>query len=303
MTVKTHTKTGAYLTGVDQIADVWTFLILREAFFGARRFGEFAGALHISRARLTERLKYAVEIGLLSQQACSDTGKRQEYRLTDKGLAIYPIALALIDWAETWRDPQNAPTLIHKPCGYPLQIQTVCRACRAPVQLEDIAWPELIPLKTAYTSGSNVRGWRKMTSFDQVSSRPDPAMETLKAFGDRWSMLIIYGAMQGPFHFKMAQETLGLSTNILTDRLKHLIDAGLLQRTGDQRNASYIATPAGLDLFKTVLAIRTWATDWDSAGPGGWSPVLHTVCGHDLQTDIVCGVCSEIASPRSIEFL
>lgn len=300
MAVKTYAKTGAYLAGVDQIADVWTFLILREAFFGVRSFGAFADALQISRARLTERLKHALEIGLLRQQPNREGGKRQEYRLTDKGLAIYPIALALIDWSETWREPKNRPTLIHRACGHPLKIQTVCRSCKQPVEFDDISWPQLIPLDTAYTSGSNVRGWRKMTSFDDVSSRPDPAMEALKAFGDRWSMLIMYGGMKGPFHFRKAQETLGLATNILSDRLKHLIETGLIKRAGKNRNASYLATPSGLDLFKPILAIRTWATDWSKPGPGGWSPVVHKPCGHDLQTDIVCGVCNEIVDPKSV---
>ena len=300
--MKEITKTGAYLAGVDLIADVWTFLILREAFFGARRFGAFAEALQISRARLAERLKHLLQIGLLEQQPCSERARRQEYRLTEQGLAIYPIALALIDWAETWREPENSPTLIHRTCGHPLKIQMVCRACKTPVRHEDIAWPELIPLKTAYASGSNVRGWRKMASFDEVSNRPDPAMETLKAFGDRWSMLIMYGAMQGPFHFNMAQETLGLSTNILADRLKHLVEAGLLERSASSRNASYRPTAAGLDLFKSVLAIRTWAMDWQTPGPGGWSPVVHKPCGHDVQIDCICAACLEPVDPHSVEY-
>ena len=303
MDVKTHTKTGAYLAGVDQISDVWTFLILREAFFGARRFGAFADALQISRARLTERLKHAVKIGLIRQQPCSEGGKRQEYRLTEKGLAIYPIALSLIDWAEKWREPENAPTLVHKTCGHRLEIETVCRACREPVLFEDIAWPELVPLRTAYTSGSNVRGWQKMASFDDVSPRPDPAMETLKAFGDRWSMLIMYGSMQGPFQFGSAQEKLGLATNVLSDRLKRLIGGDLLKRSGENRNSSYLATPAGLDLYKSILAIRTWATDWESPGPGGWSPVIHKTCGHDLRTDVICAACGEVVDPKSIRFV
>jgi len=302
METKTHLPTGAYLAAVDTIGDIWTFLILREAFFGARRFGDFVEALNISRARLTERLKHVVEAGILEKRRCSETSQRHEYRLTKKGRAIYPIALTLIAWAEDWRAPQNAPKLIHQACGQVLKTKTVCRTCSKSIRHDDIEWLELVPLKAAYESGSNVRGWRRMSSFQSIPARPDPALETLKAFGDRWSMLIMYGAQQGPFRFGDVQETLGLATNILTDRLKHLVEEGLLSRTGATRHASYQSTKAGYALLECILAVRSWAIECETPGKAGWAPLRHKICGHDLSVTCICANCDLPIDPMEISF-
>lgn len=301
MTEENSRPRGAYLAGVDRLGDVWGFLILREAFFGARRFGDFAAALKISRARLSERLSHFVEADILEKRPGADGASRQEYRLTQKGIAIYPIALAMIDWAIAWRQSRSVARLVHRPCGAPLRIGNVCRSCGDPVHRDHVAWPEVIPLDGEET-GSNVRGWRRMASFDGVSARPDPAMDALKAFGDRWSMLIVYGAQRGPFRFGDALAALGVSTNILSDRLKHLSDEGLLTRTKVGREAIYRLTPAGEALMDCVLSIRSWAVDWESPGPGGWSLARHKTCGAHLLTDAVCKTCGQPVKANEIDF-
>lgn len=299
-----QTPTGAYLSGVDAIGDVWTFLILREAFFGARRFGDFLDELRVSRARLAERLKHLVAIGLLEKVQDDPPGGRSEYRLTKRGLGTYPIALTLIAWALRWRAPRDAPVLIHQTCGEPLATKLVCRSCAIEPVRDEIEWPELIPVNASGKLSSNVKGWRRKKSFAGVSARPDPAFETLKAFGDRWSMLIMYGALQGDFRFRDAQRLLGLATNVLSDRLKHLVAEGLLVRSGPGANqASYQATTAGRGLLDVVLAIRTWAIDFDEPGQGGWARMLHTPCGDDLVVNCVCLSCGKVVSPKDVGYL
>lgn len=298
-----HPPTGAYLSGVDAIADVWTFLILREAFFGARKFGEFLEKLKIPRARLSERLKHLIAIGLLEKTSAGSSTGRAEYRLRRKGLATYPIALALIAWAQRWRAPQSTPVLTHRTCGRPLVTKLVCRNCGTTPLREDIEWPPLLPLNAANGPQSDVKRWRRKQSFAGVSARPDPALETLKAFGDRWSMLIMYGALKGDFRFGDAQRLLGLATNILSDRLKHLMAVGLLERMdAEGPRASYRATEAGRALLDVILVIRTWAVDHEEPGQGGWAKMVHASCGDDLTVDCVCLGCGDAVSPEDVSY-
>ncbi|MEM8800113.1 MAG: helix-turn-helix domain-containing protein [Pseudomonadota bacterium] len=292
----------AFSTGVDTIGDAWTFLILREAFFGATRFQDFVKALNIPRARLTERLKHLVELGVFEKQTIDRSAKRYEYRMGERGLSIYPIALELIAWAEAWRRPQNAPKLIHTPCGHRLRIKTICRHCSQPVNHKNVSLPHLLPVRSSIELNSSVRSWRRMASFDDLSARPDPALETLKAFGDRWSMLTMYGALRGPFRFGEAQGLLGLAPNILSNRLKHLVNEGLLERTDPSRHASYIATVSGLALANSMFAIRTWAADTFTPSPEGWAPLIHLPCGSDLRTEVVCASCGERVLPKDVEY-
>lgn len=302
MTLNKKLPTGAFLCAVDQIGDMWTFLILREAFFGAKQFSEFATAIKVSRARLTERLKHMVETGLLAQHDVVPGKKRQEYRLTAKSIDVYPIALCMISWASRWRDVTPPTVLKHKTCGHDWETKVICRHCDQPVYVDEIDWPSPIGLDDAYSHGSNVKGWRRMTSFDGISTREEPAFEAYKTFGDRWSMLIMYGAQRGPFHFSYAQKILSLATNILTDRLKHLVNQNLLERTDESRRAAYVATESGRSLFAPLLAMRTWAVDNEKPGPNGWSKVIHKTCGSDLMIKCACVYCNETANPKHIDY-
>lgn len=291
-----------YIAAVDAIGDAWTFLITREAFFGAKRFEDFCAGLRISRARLTERLKHLVSAGILEKRQYRDAPPRYDYALTEKGLAIYPIAITMIEWAERWRGAKRAVKLIHKPCGKPLNVRSVCRHCHGEIRRDNIQWPSAQKLSLLAPQDSNVRGWRKMAMFSDVSSRPDPAIETLKAVGDRWSMLIMYNAQQTSFGVRETQYKIGMAPNILNDRLKRLVEEGLLMRTSGAYKAPYIATESGLDLLANILTTRTWAIDWINAPKDGWADIKHVNCGRSLHADCICVNCSKPVGARDIKF-
>jgi len=84
------------------LGDWWTPLVLREAFNGARRFDEFAERLGIGRNVLTQRLNRLTDEGILSKQRYQDRPPRYEYRLTDKGHALFDILAAMIRWGDDW---------------------------------------------------------------------------------------------------------------------------------------------------------------------------------------------------------
>ena len=78
------------------IGDRWTLLILRECFLRTRRFEGFQSSLQITRHLLSERLKKLVRFGILRRVPYQDTPKRYEYILTQKGLDLYPIIMAMV---------------------------------------------------------------------------------------------------------------------------------------------------------------------------------------------------------------
>jgi DNA-binding HxlR family transcriptional regulator len=81
------------------IGEHWTMLIIRDAFFGVRRFDEFHKSLGIARNVLSDRLKKLVQAGVLER---SEGPGHPEYRLTEKGLALQPIMIAMTHWGDTY---------------------------------------------------------------------------------------------------------------------------------------------------------------------------------------------------------
>lgn len=98
----------------DLIGDWWTPLIMREAFSGGRRFGEFQSALDAPRAVLTARLKRLCAEGMLERVAYQQSPVRYEYRLTDKGRAFWDVLAAMWRWGSDWLWPgeTGAPVVL-----------------------------------------------------------------------------------------------------------------------------------------------------------------------------------------------
>ena len=107
---------------VDLIGDRWSLLIVRDAFDGVRRFGDFENGLGVARSVLTQRLKGLVEAGILQVQPASDGTSYQEYVLTAKGEGLFPVVVALRQWAEQHAfEPHEARSqLVDTATGQPL---------------------------------------------------------------------------------------------------------------------------------------------------------------------------------------
>jgi DNA-binding HxlR family transcriptional regulator len=85
---------------LDSIGDWWSLLIIRDAFLGLRRFGEFQKSLGLAKNILTVRLRTLVDDGILKTAPASDGSAYQEYVLTPKGRGIFPVLVALRQWSE-----------------------------------------------------------------------------------------------------------------------------------------------------------------------------------------------------------
>ena len=98
---------------LDAIGDWWSLLIIREALFGSRRFGEFQKSLGLAKNILTVRLRALVDHGILATAPASDGSAYQEYVLTPKGRGTFPILVALRQWSEEFDDrPEEIATIL-----------------------------------------------------------------------------------------------------------------------------------------------------------------------------------------------
>lgn len=113
------------------IGDRWTLLVLREAFLKVRRFEEFQSSLGIARRVLTERLALLVGEGVLERRPYQERPRRFEYRLTEKGLGLYPAVLALVHWGDRHYAGEAGPPLLHrhKACGHDFRAVLTCSHC------------------------------------------------------------------------------------------------------------------------------------------------------------------------------
>jgi len=102
------------------IGEHWTLLIIRDAFFGLRRFDDFHRSLGISRNVLSVRLKTLVEAGVLEK---SDGPGHPEYRLTEKGLALQPVMIAMTHWGDTYMPNPDGKrlTFVDRKDGKPIK--------------------------------------------------------------------------------------------------------------------------------------------------------------------------------------
>ena len=122
------------------IGDRWTLLILRDCFLGVRRFEAFQERLGISRTIIAERLKLLVDEGVLAKTPYQDRPVRHEYRLTDKGLALHPVIMAIVHWGDRhYAGEAGAPLLHrHKACGHDFHPVMTCSECGEAVGPRDV---------------------------------------------------------------------------------------------------------------------------------------------------------------------
>ena len=104
----------------------------------------------------------------------------------------------------------------------------------------------------------------KRTSFERDGC---PIARSLDAIGDWWSMLIIREALFGTSRFGEFQKKLGLARNILTVRLRTLVDQGILKTapaSDGSASQDYLLTPKGLGVFPILVALRQWSEEFDA---------------------------------------
>jgi DNA-binding HxlR family transcriptional regulator len=124
---------------LELVGERWSLLILREAFLGTRRFDEFQGRLGIARNVLQSRLERLTEGGIMRRVAYQERPVRYEYRLTHKGVDLWPAIVALMKWGDQYAAPDGPPTLLqHKECRGEVDDRRRCTRCGAELEAWDV---------------------------------------------------------------------------------------------------------------------------------------------------------------------
>ncbi len=289
------------------VGDRWSLLILGGAFQGMRRFSDWRSGIGIASNILTNRLNRLSRAGCFRKVKASQDNRRQEYRLTQMGHDLYPTALMFWRFDRLWsgqRGLQSA-TLSHTGCGDDIHPEIVCSACRKPIKARDVR----------YEDGPGA-GFEKMPP-PKLSRRSRPAVaengrkqtlfgESVDVLGDRWTQLVLASFFLGAHRYDEILRHWNIATNILSSRLKTLVETGMLQRRLYQRGPDryeYILTPKGMDIYPIVVAMTQWGDNW-LAGRSGVPLLLHhRPCGEPLRSVAVCDRCGGELLPHEVVFL
>jgi DNA-binding HxlR family transcriptional regulator len=122
------------------VTDCWTLLILRDCFLGVRRFEDFPQRLGITRPILASRLKKLVDEFVLVKVPYQQRPTRYEYRLTPKGLDLYPIVMSIVHWGDVHMAEKKGRPLLHTHnlCGKDFDPVMVCSECGEPLMAKQV---------------------------------------------------------------------------------------------------------------------------------------------------------------------
>lgn len=123
------------------IGDKWSFMVVREAFFGNRRYDKIQSELGIAPNILTDRLSRLVAQGVFHRRLYQHTPERYEYLLTDMGRDLYGPFIAMLAWGDRWHAKGKPPLLLcHTKCGHDFQASVICDKCHKPIIAADMQY-------------------------------------------------------------------------------------------------------------------------------------------------------------------
>ncbi|HVM34030.1 MAG TPA: helix-turn-helix domain-containing protein [Actinomycetota bacterium] len=124
---------------LDVIGDRWSLLILRDAFYGVRRFDDFARDLGVARNILADRLGKLLSKGILEKRQYEERPPRFEYHLTARGKDLIGVVMAMMRWGDRWTSPEDPPVKItHTACGHVTTPVVTCSECGEELHLRDL---------------------------------------------------------------------------------------------------------------------------------------------------------------------
>jgi DNA-binding HxlR family transcriptional regulator len=140
----------------------------------------------------------------------------------------------------------------------------------------------------------------KRTEF---ASWPCSIARSVDLLGDWWTPLVLREAFLGLRRFDDIQASLGIGRNVLTQRLKRLVEEGMLDRVRYQEKPDryeYVLTEKGRDFYPVLAAMMAWGDRWLSGEDGPPIVLRHTSCGHDSTAKVVCSECGEPIEARNV---
>ena len=129
----------------------------------------------------------------------------------------------------------------------------------------------------------------KRTSLEHMNCS---VARSLDIIGEWWTLLIVRDIFQGKRRFEEIRQDLGISRNVLADRLSTLVERGILTKVPIEKGfEEYRLTSKGIDLHSVIVTVMQWGDKWEA--PNGAPLELVHDCGHVTQTRLVCDCCGE----------
>ena len=287
------------------IGDRWAFLVIRDIYQGVRQFEELLRFSGAARGTLASRLKRLVENGIIYRNPYRSAPIRYEYRLTDKGLDLYPVTLTVWAWETNWCKGEHIPSeLTHSICGKAMRPIYRCRHCHSKAKIEEFHFLAGKELKIAKKFPPRFQ--RRSKSRGRINSGVDQRFfHYLDVIGDRWTTLVLAATFFGLHRHDQILKVLRIATNVLSDRLKLLVSAGVLVRMRYQEKPAryeYHLTDKGRDLYIPTLALHEWGTRWLISNEESSLLLCHKVCDQMFESEIVCSECEGQVVPSDIAY-
>ena len=281
------------------VGDAWSWLVMREAvLYDVRRFSQFQARLGVARSTLTARLRQLTSGGLLTEHP---RASGPEYHATESGRDFLACLMVAMRWGDRWYfDERSRPTTaVHDGCGQPLEAVLRCNKCHEVISARDVT-----ALRPGPFTPSPRLGQRRRTPDLSLleRNRTCSIARTLSVTGDHWSSLLIREAFFGTRRFDEFQRNLAIAPNILSGRLRRLVELGILVAApyGDWPvRHEYRLTEQGLDLYQLPLAMLTWGQRWLSTNESDIH-LTHTACGHELKPVLSCNRCAATIAREDI---
>jgi DNA-binding HxlR family transcriptional regulator len=134
------TQTCSIARALELVGERWTLLIVRNIHLGVRRFDEIQQQLGIARNVLASRLEALTDNGILERHPYGERPVRNEYKLTEKGRALWPVLVELMQWGDRYAmTPKGPPVILrHRGCGGEVGAHRACSRCGELLELADV---------------------------------------------------------------------------------------------------------------------------------------------------------------------
>lgn len=281
------------------LGDRWVLLILQRAFLlRIRTFAGWHDALGISESVLAARLRELVDHGIFTLSAYRNGRTRYEYRLTERGLQLWTLLVAIHVWERDWVESKRRPPLLHEQCGQDARPHLGCGFCLKPMSARDTR-TEPGPLAT-FSRISPPRRHRRTVRSDTSTDLIGYYPASMEILGDRWSTSVLAGAFLGIRRFVDFQSTLGIAPSVLTDRLRRFVELRVFDARPD---GSYRLTDRGLAFFAVFAFLVDWAQRELPAPEGSALSIIHAFCGASFKPVLLCRACGRPLKRREVRFI
>jgi DNA-binding HxlR family transcriptional regulator len=282
----------------EAVGDAWSWLIISDAIIeGTSRFDEFQRRLAIARSTLSNRLAALCAHGVMARRG-------RDYVLTDCGEDLLGWVMTAMAWGDRWYSGRlDMPLRVaHVGCAEKVHGQLRCASCDEVVRAHDVSFDRRPPPLGTSTELTQRQRASSLVLLQRL--QPHSIAATLQVIGDRWSALVIRELFYGLHRFDELQQRLGIATNILSARLRRLVEHGVVDKRVYLHHPirhEYRLTEKGLDLYPVPLSMLAWGDRWLTDGLPAVR-LTHRPCGRHLRPLLTCSVCAHPVTRTDLVF-